>query len=214
MQKNYSFADKIILELDRSLKVLANSSSSHAQRDNPASTVAEPELTLQQRQTSARLMRVNHAGEMAAQGLYHGQALTARNSDTLARMQASAQEETDHLVWCQQRLNELDSHSSLINPLWYMGSFAMGVTAGLCGDKWSLGFVSETEKQVEEHLSEHLQRLPAEDSKSRSILKQMQQDEIEHGEAARNLGGVDLPKPIPQLMRSVSQIMKVGAYWI
>lgn len=212
--KNYSFADRIILELDRGLKTLSANSTARAQRDNPASTVVEPELSAQHKQTSARLMRVNHAGEVAAQGLYHGQALTAKNSETLVRMQASAQEEADHLAWCQQRLNELDSHPSLINPLWYMGSFAMGLTAGLCGDKWSLSFVSETEKQVEEHLSEHLQRLPTEDLKSRAILNQMQQDEIEHGEAARKLGGTDLPKPVPQLMRSVSQIMKVGAYWI
>ncbi len=212
--KNYSFADRIILELDRGLKTLSANSTARAQRDNPASTVVESELSAQHKQTSARLMRVNHAGEVAAQGLYHGQALTAKNSETLVRMQASAQEEADHLAWCQQRLNELDSHPSLINPLWYMGSFAMGLTAGLCGDKWSLSFVSETEKQVEEHLSEHLQRLPTEDLKSRAILNQMQQDEIEHGEAARKLGGTDLPKPVPQLMRSVSQIMKVGAYWI
>ena len=212
--KNYSFADRIILELDRGLKTLSANSTARAQRDNPASTVVESELSAQHKQTSARLMRVNHAGEVAAQGLYHGQALTAKNSETLVRMQASAQEEADHLAWCQQRLNELDSHPSLINPLWYMGSFAMGLTSGLCGDKWSLSFVSETEKQVEEHLSEHLQRLPTEDLKSRAILNQMQQDEIEHGEAARKLGGTDLPKPVPQLMRSVSQIMKVGAYWI
>lgn len=212
--KTYSFSDRLILEFDRSLKILADNYATRAQRDNPAATVDASELSDQKKQASARLMRVNHAGEVAAQGLYHGQALTARNSETLARMQASAQEETDHLVWCQQRLNELDSHTSLINPLWYMGSFTLGVAAGLCGDKWSLGFVSETEKQVEEHLSEHLQRLPAEDTKSRAILNQMRDDEIEHGEHARKLGGAELPKPVPQLMQSISNIMKVGAYWI
>ena len=209
----YTLADRFIEEFDRGLRTLTKKSR-NAQRGNPAEQIPENELSEKDMQTSGRLMRVNHAGEIAAQGLYHGQALTAQSQETLDRMQVSANEEEDHLAWCEERLEELNTPKSLIGPFWYWGSYAMGATAGIFGDKWSLGFVAETEKQVEQHLENHLGRLPANDDKSRAIIKVMQDDERHHGEAAKDLGGVDLPKPIQQGMKIVSKVMTVGAYWV
>lgn len=208
-----SFTDRLIAEFDRGLRTLTQTHRS-AQRRSPGESREELELNEQQRLTAGRMMRVNHAGEMAAQGLYHGQALTARDQDTLQRMRVSACEEEDHLAWCEQRLEELQTPRSMIGPIWYFGSYAIGATAGLFGDRWSLGFVAETEKQVEQHLSEHLQRLPIQDQKSQAILEQMKNDEQQHGEAARNLGGADLPKPVCNAMKLVSKVMTTGAYWI
>jgi ubiquinone biosynthesis monooxygenase Coq7 len=208
-----SLADRLIEEFDRGLRTLTKKSR-HAQRDNPALHVAETELSENDIQTAGRLMRVNHAGEIAAQGLYHGQALTAQKQETLDRMQISAAEEEDHLAWCEQRLHELNTSRSLISPFWYWGSYAMGATAGVFGDKWSLGFVAETEKQVEQHLENHLNRLPENDIKSRAIIEVMKDDERHHGEEAKKLGGVDLPTPIQQGMKLVSKVMTVGAYWV
>ncbi len=208
-----SFTDRLITEFDRGLRTLTHTNR-NAQRPNPGDTLPEGELNEQDRTTAGRMMRVNHAGEVAAQGLYHGQALTARDQATLQRMQQSAGEEEDHLAWCEQRLEELQTPRSMIGPLWYFGSYAIGATAGLFGDRWSLGFVAETETQVEQHLSKHLDRLPPPDEKSRAILQQMKTDEHQHGEAARNLGGVDLPKPVCSAMRLVSKVMTTGAYWV
>ena len=161
---------------------------------------------------SANLMRVNHAGEVAAQGLYHGQALTARNKHTREHLLAAAEEEQAHLEWCEARLQELGDRPSRLRPLWYGGSFVMGAIAGLFGDRWSLGFVAETERQVSEHLDEHIERLPKSDQSSRAVLKKMREDEARHGNDAELLGGVPLPEPVRNLMRNVAKVMKEGAY--
>jgi ubiquinone biosynthesis monooxygenase Coq7 len=166
------------------------------------------------RRLVAGLMRVNHAGEIAAQGLYHGQALTARNPATREALRRAAAEEGDHLAWCRDRLDELGSRPSLLDPLWYAGSVAIGAIAGLCGDRASLGFMAETENQVEGHLAEHLARLPGDDLRSRAILEQMQADEVNHGRAAIAAGGAPLPEPVPQVMRMTARIMTSTAYWI
>jgi 3-demethoxyubiquinol 3-hydroxylase len=167
-----------------------------------------------ERRRSAALMRVNHAGEIAAQALYHGQALAARSTVTRELLLKAAREETDHLAWCETRLKELDSRPSLLNPVWYAGSFAIGALAALTGDRTSLGFVVETERQVEGHLDEHLTLLPAEDSRSRAILEAMRNDEIAHGVNAKAAGGAELPSPVRVLMRSTARVMTSTAYWI
>lgn len=208
-----SITDRLIREFDRSLRTLTKSSR-HAQRSNPAELLDESALSAKETQLSGRLMRVNHAGEIAAQGLYHGQALTAKHATTLNQMQISAKEEEDHLAWCEQRLNELHTPRSFISPVWYVGSYAIGATAGLFGDHWSLGFVAETEDQVEKHLEGHLQKLPSHDLKSRAIIKKMKQDEHQHGKSARDLGGKPLPAPVQKAMRLMSKVMTTGAYWI
>ncbi len=162
----------------------------------------------------AGLMRVNHAGEIAAQGLYHGQAFTARSPETRDALRRAAGEEGDHLAWCRERLEELGSRPSLLDPLWYAGSVAIGAIAGLFGDRTSLGFMAETERQVEGHLADHLARLPADDLRSRAIVGQMQADEIDHGRAALAAGAAPLPEPVPELMRMTARIMTGTAYWI
>ena len=159
-------------------------------------------------------MRVNHAGEIAAQGLYQGQALTARHPETEAALRQAAAEEGDHLAWCRDRLEELGSRPSLLNPLWYAGSVTIGALAGLFGDRASLGFMAETERQVEGHLADHLDRLPADDQRSRAIVEQMQVDEIGHGRAAIAAGASTLPEPVPRLMRFAARVMTGTAYWI
>jgi ubiquinone biosynthesis monooxygenase Coq7 len=169
---------------------------------------------VQARRHAAGLMRVNHAGEIAAQALYHGQALTARNDKLRASLLAAARDETDHLAWCEQRVRELDSRTSLLAPAWYAGSFAIGALAGLAGDRASLGFVAETEKQVIEHLESHLHELPEGDERSRRIVAQMQADEARHGSEARAAGGIDLPRPVRELMRRIARVMTRTAYRI
>jgi 3-demethoxyubiquinol 3-hydroxylase len=167
-----------------------------------------------ERRASAALMRVNHAGEIAAQALYHGQALVARSAATRELLLKAAREETDHLAWCETRLKELDSRPSLLNPVWYAGSFAIGALAALLGDRMSLGFVVETERQVEGHLDEHLARLPSDDARSRAILETMKTDEIAHGMSAKAAGGAELPSPVRVLMRGTARLMTSTAYWI
>jgi ubiquinone biosynthesis monooxygenase Coq7 len=159
-------------------------------------------------------MRVNHAGEIAAQALYHGQALAARSEVTRQILLNAAREESDHLAWCETRLKELDSRPSLLNPLWYGGSFVIGAVAALLGDRTSLGFVVETERQVEGHLDQHLDRLPSGDARSRAILRVMRTDEIGHGAAARSAGASELPAPVRALMRQTARVMTATAYWI
>lgn len=166
------------------------------------------------RRHSACLMRVNHAGEIAAQGLYQGQALTAKSPGTRAALERAATEEGDHLAWCRERLDELGSRPSLLNPLWYAGSVAIGALMGLAGDRASLGFMAETERQVEGHLADHLDRLPPDDVRSRTIVQQMQADEIGHGRSAVAAGAAELPSPVPRLMRLTARIMTGTAYWI
>lgn len=173
-----------------------------------------PQLDEREKREVAGLMRVNHSGEVAAQALYHGQAAFARNPATREMLLRAAREEADHLAWCQDRLRELDSRPSLLSPLWYAGSFAIGAAAAAFGDRVSLGFVSETERQVEGHIDSHLARLPAQDQRSRAILEQMRSDEIEHGAHARNAGGMELPLPVRALMRGTARVMTFTSYWV
>jgi ubiquinone biosynthesis monooxygenase Coq7 len=184
----------------------------YAQRPNPGA--GEPDVVLDdaERRHAAGLMRINHVGEVCAQALYIGQAAVARDEATRAHLMAAAQEETDHLAWCAQRLDELDSRPSLLNPLWYAGSYAIGALAGLRGDGWNLGFVVETERQVEAHLDEHLQTLPAADARSRAILGVMKTDEARHADDAQARGARALPPPVPSLMALASRLMKTVAY--
>ena len=182
-------------------------------RPTPGKPAAEP-VDPGRRRHAAGLMRVNHAGEIAAQGLYQGQALTARTPETRDALRRAAAEEGDHLAWCRDRLDELGSRPSLLNPIWYAGSVAIGALAGLFGDRASLGFMAETERQVEGHLADHLDRLPADDQRSRAIVEQMQVDEIGHGRAAIAAGASTLPEPVPRLMRLSARVMTGTAYWI
>jgi len=183
-----------------------------AAHPSPAMDMDETELDDTERRHAAGLMRVNHTGEVCAQALYKGQALLARDAATAAHLEDAAAEETDHLAWCATRLDELASRPSVFNPLWYAGSYAIGAAAAAVGDPVSLGFVVETERQVEVHLAEHIERLPERDARSRVILAQMQADEIRHADNARARGGVTLPKPIPTVMRAASMVMKTVAY--
>jgi len=210
--RTIGFMDRFIGELDKAIKVLA--APAHANRPAPVSVGGEFVLDDAEIAASARLMRVNHSGEVAAQALYQGQALTAREPRVAAAMHAAAGEEMDHLAWCEQRIRELNGRTSLLNPLWYLGSFAIGALAGAVGDKVSLGFVAETEKQVESHLRGHLDRLPAADERSRAIVTQMTHDEAAHGAEAASLGGGALPGPLRLAMGLTSKLMTVGSYWV
>ena len=197
---------------DRALHTLAAPAT--AQRPNPASTETPRELLEEQRRHAAALMRINHAGEIAAQALYHGQALTARNPEIRDTLRRAADEEGDHLAWCEERLRELGSRPSLLNPVWYAGSFAIGAFAGACGDRVSLGFLVETERQVEGHLEDHLERLPVGDNRSRRVLEQMKLDETRHGDTAQAAGAAELPAPVKLLMKLTSRVMTRTAYWL
>lgn len=185
-----------------------------ARASRPVPGEAGEPLADADRRLAAGLMRVNHAGEVAAQGLYHGQALVARDPGTRSLLEQAAREETDHLAWCEQRLRELNDRRSLLHPLWYAGSFAIGVAAGLASDRVSLGFVAETEKQVERHLDQHLRRLPETDARGRAILERMRADEIGHGELARQAGGRELPLPVRSAMQLASRVMTGTAKWL
>jgi 3-demethoxyubiquinol 3-hydroxylase len=203
--------DALIAAADRALRAIA--APAHAARPYPGATAAAA-LSEPERRQAAALMRVNHAGEVAAQALYHGQALAATSRDTREFMLEAAREEADHLGWCEQRLQELGSRPSLLKPLWYGGSFAIGALAAAFGDRTSLGFVAETERQVEGHLDEHLQRLPAADARSRAVVAAMRADEIAHGAAARSAGAAELPGPVQWLMRGTARLMTHTAYRI
>lgn len=211
--RSLSPLDRFISELDRALRTACAKQAHQAARTTPAAS-ANDELSAEERTLSGRLMRVNHAGEVAAQALYQGQAFTARNSNVRDGMAQSAAEEVDHLAWCEQRLQELGDSASKLDPLWYLGSFAIGAAAGLVGDKFSLGFVAETEKQVVEHLNGHLRRLPAGDHASRAILEQMKTDETHHGDHATRAGGTPMPAPVRLVMRLTSRVMTETAYWV
>jgi len=210
--RTYGILDRIIGEIDKAIKVLA--SPAHPSRAAPAPVGGEFELTDGERQASIRLMRVNHSGEIAAQALYQGQALTARNDTVAAAMRHAASEEMDHLAWCEARLRELHGRTSLLNPLWYVGSFAIGALAGAVGDRASLGFVQETEKQVELHLRGSKDRLPAADHRSRAIVEAMTHDEVAHGAQAATLGADELPLPLRSAMRLTSRVMTKSSYWL
>jgi ubiquinone biosynthesis monooxygenase Coq7 len=208
--RQFSLADRLIQELDRGLRTVA--AANVPARPNPAGTAPETVADPAARRKAAALMRVNHAGEIAAQALYHGQALTARNAAIRQSLRDAARDETDHLAWCEQRVRELDGRTSLLAPLWYAGSFAIGVLAGLAGDRTSLGFVAETERQVVEHLDSHTHQLPEGDERSRRIVAQMRADEDRHGSDARNAGALGLPRPIRDLMRHTARVMTRTAY--
>ncbi len=202
--------EHLILGFDRALRTLSGSVVSG--RPNPAGGLPESDLTPDERRHAAGLMRVNHAGEVCAQALYQAQALAARNAANRDRLAQAAREEEEHLAWTQQRLTELGDRPSLVNPLWFAGSFAIGLLAGVTGDRTSLGFVVETERQVEAHLSTHMDRLPAGDRKSRVIVAAMRDDEVRHGAVARDAGATELPWIARALMRATARVMTVVAY--
>lgn len=206
--------DRAIVRADRLLRGLAQASPASAQRASPAEKLPEPMLSNQERDHAAGLMRVNHSGEVCAQALYAGQALTAKLPAVREEMERSAAEEVDHLVWCRTRLDELGSHTSYLNPLWYGLSFALGAGAGLVGDKVSLGFVAATEDQVCQHLQAHLQQLPEGDTKSRVVVQQMLEDEAKHADMALAAGGMKFPGPVKSLMSLVSKAMTETSYRI
>jgi ubiquinone biosynthesis monooxygenase Coq7 len=211
--RNFNPIDRLLIRLDEALRLSAGAAPT-PRRPNPADRLPEADLDAGERREVAGLMRVNHAGEICAQALYAGQAATARHGAVRAAMQQAADEEIDHLSWCETRLKELDSRVSVLNPLWYAGSFAIGALAGLAGDRWNLGFVRETENQVEAHLQQHLERLPAGDARSRAILDRMKIDEAKHAMMAEEAGGSELPKPIRSVMAFTAGIMKALAYRI
>lgn len=208
--RHYSPLDRLLIEAEHALGTTLGAPP--AERPNPAGLIEESELDETERRHAAGLMRINHVGEVCAQALYFGQAAVARDEATREHLLQAAQEETDHLAWCAERLRELHDRPSLLNPLWYAGSYAIGLLAGLRGDGWNLGFVVETERQVESHLDEHLTSLPAGDERSRAILREMKADEARHADNALAAGARELPMPIPQAMAVASRLMKVVAY--
>jgi ubiquinone biosynthesis monooxygenase Coq7 len=211
--RQLTFIDRVLNQVHQALE-LSLQKPTHTTRENPAKHFAEPMLSPHEMKHAAALMRINHAGEMAAQGLYQGQALTARLPNVREQMAQAAVEEIDHLAWCRERLEELGSHTSYLDPLWYLGAVLIGATAGLAGDQWSLGFIAETEHQVSAHLQNHLEKLPEEDKKSECILAQMKIDEEQHADNALKAGGVTLPAPVKLMMRFASKAMVKTAYYL
>ena len=208
MKPNYGLLDQLLIAADEALRTLAGSGS--AARPSPAADLPEAADPGE----AARLMRVNHTGEVCAQALYNGQALFARDDRVRDAMRSAAAEERDHLAWCRKRLDELHSRPSFLDPLWYVGSFGMGLVSGAAGDRWSLGFLAETEAQVERHLEGHLDRLAEGDQRSRAVVEQMRRDENRHGAVGRSLGGEELPLPVKMAMRMASRVMTRTAYWV
>ncbi len=220
MHPSLSARDRLLCLADDALRMLAGGTGGReAQRTGrtcptPAADVPHQEPEGDARRHAAALMRINHAGEIAAQGLYHGQSLTAANPAVRAHLRTAAREEGDHLAWCRERLNALQDRPSLLDPLWYGGAVAMGVLAGLVNDRVSLGFVVETEKQVEAHLTGHLETLPIGDAADRAVVEQMRADEVAHGAAARDCGAAELPGPVSAAMRAAGKIMTTVAYHV
>lgn len=210
--RQLSALDRLLTDAQRALETVLGAPP--AARANPAEGTAELVLEEGERRHAAGLMRINHVGEVCAQALYCGQAAVAHDAATRAHLLHAAQEETDHLAWCAERLRELDDRPSLLNPLWYAGSYTIGVLAGLRGDGWNLGFVVETERQVEAHIDQHLESLPPADARSRAILKTMKADEARHAASAEQAGARILPQPVPTLMAAASRLMKTVAYRI
>jgi ubiquinone biosynthesis monooxygenase Coq7 len=211
--RHYTPFDHLLINFDQGLRTVFGRPRV-TERRPPARGLEEADLSAEERKLSAGLMRVNHAGEVAAQALYQGQAMTARLPDVRDKMERAAMEENDHLEWCETRLKELGSHTSYLSPLWYLGSLGIGALAGAAGDKWSLGFVAETERQVVKHIDHHLQSLPVTDEKSRAILHQMRIDEGRHATMAVKAGGAPLPKPLKFLMRQTAKVMTTTAFWV
>ncbi len=212
-ERHLSPIDRLIAGVDSALRTLASGASAAA-RPNPAAGVKENHLSRREVSHSAGLMRVNHAGEIAAQGLYQGHAAVARSKEIEQQMSAAADEELDHLGWCRERLTELGSRPSRLSPLWYAGAFAIGAASGVLGDRWSLGFIAETENQVSEHLGSHLEKLPRQDARSRAIVRQMRAEEERHGANAQRAGAAALPDPVRRLMQLSARVMTRTAYWI
>jgi ubiquinone biosynthesis monooxygenase Coq7 len=204
--------DRLIVEFDKGLRTLF--SGAHSARAYPDANIPDTPMDEAEKKKAAALMRVNHSGEICAQALYQGQALTAHDPVVQKQLQQAAQEETEHLAWTARRVHELGGHLSLFNPFWYTGSLAIGAFAGLIGDKWNLGFLAETERQVGEHLQSHLDRLPPQDAKSRAIVAQMYADEIGHAAMATSLGGAELPQPVQLAMKLNGKVMTSTAYWV
>ena len=204
--------EKFIIGFDGALRTLL--APAQTVRTVPGKDFSENELTKEEKNKSSALMRINHTGEVCAQALYQGQALTAKDAEVQRSLNQAACEEIEHLAWTEQRITELGGRKSLLNPIWYSGSFFIGAAAGMLGDKWNLGFLAETERQVESHLAKHLHSLPSQDEKSRAIVAQMQIDEEGHANAAMSHGGVDLPTPVKLVMRLGSKVMTKTTYWI
>ena len=204
--------EKFIIGFDGALRTLL--APAQTVRTIPGKNFSENELTKEERRKSSALMRINHTGEVCAQALYQGQALTAKDAEVQRSLNQAACEEIEHLAWTEQRITELGGRKSLLNPIWYSGSFFIGAAAGMLGDKWNLGFLAETERQVESHLAKHLHSLPDQDKKSRAIVAQMQIDEAGHANAAMSHGGIDLPTPVKLVMRLGSKVMTKTTYWI
>lgn len=204
--------DKFIIGFDHALRTLLT--PAQTLRPVPGIQLPQVELNDAEKHESSALMRVNHTGEICAQALYQGQALTARNAEVQNTLAQAAREETEHLAWTERRIAELSGRKSILNPLWYGGSLAMGAFAGILGDKWNLGFLAETERQVTAHLAGHLKRLPHHDEKSRAIIAQMQIDEAGHATSAMAHGGVELPMPVKMMMKLGSKVMTGTAYWV
>ncbi|MDA3870585.1 MAG: 2-polyprenyl-3-methyl-6-methoxy-1,4-benzoquinone monooxygenase [Gammaproteobacteria bacterium] len=211
--RDYTPIDRLLMNVDTALRTVAGKPLV-TQRANPAEAVEECDLQDQDRKHVAGLMRVNHAGEVSAQALYQGQALTARNNEVREKLEQAALEENDHLAWTESRLHELGDRTSYLNPIWYTGSLAIGAFAGALGDKWSLGFLAETEHQVVRHLDSHLKELPKQDQRSRAILEQMRIDEARHATTALDHGGAELPAPVKGLMSLMSKVMTKTTYRI
>lgn len=211
--RHFSPVDSLIINADTALRTLFGQPKV-TDRVNPADSEPETELSETEQKHIAGLMRINHTGEVCAQALYQGQALTARLDEVRGAMENAAREENDHLDWCEQRVKAMNSHTSLLNPAWYAASFAIGAAAGAAGDRWSLGFVAETEHQVVKHLEDHIERLPSQDNKSRAILEQMKEDELHHATTALEAGGESLPAPIKLAMTVMSKVMTTTAYRI
>jgi len=205
--------DRLLASANNALRTIA-APAGHSARENPAENIIDADLNDAQKRHAAGLMRINHAGEVAAQALYQGHATVARDKNIEEQMQRAADEEFDHLAWCEQRINELGEDVSKLSPFWYAGAFAIGAASGALGDRWSLGFIAETERQVCAHLDSHLDSLPPEDAKSRAIVEQMRDEEEEHGENAIDAGAAELPEPIRRLMRMTAKVMTKSAYWV
>jgi ubiquinone biosynthesis monooxygenase Coq7 len=203
--------DRLLAGANNALRTIA-APAGMPTRKSPSADIAETDLSDKEKTHAAGLMRVNHAGEVAAQALYQGHAMVARDPAIEQQMQRAANEEFDHLAWCEQRLTELNSRPSILSPIWYSGAFAIGAASGILGDKWSLGFIAETEKQVCAHLDSHLERLPGNDDKSRAVVKQMRDEEEEHGENAIEAGAAELPAPLQRLMQLTAKVMTNTAY--
>lgn len=204
--------DRVITEFDQGLRTVL--AEAQTLRPYPDRDKSEAQLSQSEKRHAAALMRINHSGEVCAQALYNGQALTARNPATEEALRQASQEETEHLAWCEKRIKELGSHKSFLNPAFYAGSFALGALAGALGDKWNLGFLAETENQVGKHIEGHLKHLPEQDEKSRAILEQMKEDEAKHATTAISHGGAPLPFPVKMAMKLSSKIMTKTTYWI